>query len=193
MLHCQRDRYACTCVSIFYLVREIGTSIVETFLTLPSSDCTVSEPSLIGPILYPSVSIRFTIICATSTALVMLFPLAFITTVGSFANCTRVAVTYVMSGFLPMNISLLEVLCLTELVLVDIVRDDSARYNITFIANRLGLSKHTFEECCEARKAFPLSPSLHQGVVSHSNEVGTGRLCKIKKPCCRRYSDRACL
>jgi hypothetical protein len=64
----------------------------------------------------------------------MLFPLALITTVGSFANCTRVAVTYVIRGFLPMNISLLEVLCLTELVLVDIVRDNSARYNITFIA-----------------------------------------------------------
>ena len=118
---------------VFYLEREIGTSIVETFLILPSSDCTVSEPSLIGPILYPSVSILLTIICATSTALVMLFPLALITTVGSFANCTRVAVTYVIRGFLPMNISLLEVLCLTELVLVDIVRDNSARYNITFI------------------------------------------------------------
>ena len=107
--------------------------MVETFLGLPSSDWTVSEPSLIGPILYPRVSIRFTIICATSTALVMLFPLAFITTVGSFASCTKVAVTYVMSGFFPMNISLLELLCLTELVLVDIVRDYSAWSNITFI------------------------------------------------------------
>jgi hypothetical protein len=38
---------------------------------------------------------------------------------------------------LPMKISLLEVLCLTELVLVDIVRDSSARYNITFIATCL--------------------------------------------------------
>jgi hypothetical protein len=36
-----------------------------------------------------------------------------------------------------MNISLLELLCLTELVLVDIVRDYSAWYNITFIAANL--------------------------------------------------------
>src|SRR5919197_1080752 len=115
-----------------HLAREIGTSIVETFLVLPSSDCTVSEPSLIGPILYPSVSMRLKIIWATSTALVMLFPLAFITTVGSFASCTSVAVTYVISGFFPINISLLGLFDLTVLafaafaVLVDMVREYSA-------------------------------------------------------------------
>jgi hypothetical protein len=91
----------------FYLSLEIEISIVETFRVLPSSDLTTSEPMLTGPILYPSVSILFTIIWATSTALVMLFPLAFMITIGSFANCTRVAVTYVIKGFFPMKTSLL--------------------------------------------------------------------------------------
>src|SRR5919107_2550629 len=36
----------------------------------------------------------------------MLFPLAFMTTVGSLANWTSVAVTYVIRGFLPIKISL---------------------------------------------------------------------------------------
>ena len=66
---------------------DICTSIVETFRSLPSSDCIVCVPIFTCPILYPILSIRFTIIWATSTARVMLFPLAFTSTVGSFANC----------------------------------------------------------------------------------------------------------
>jgi hypothetical protein len=82
-----------TNVKIFYFCLEIETSIVETFLVLPSWDLINSEPMFTGPILYPSVSILFTMICATSTALVILLPLAFMITVGSFASCTKVAVT----------------------------------------------------------------------------------------------------
>ena len=40
-------------------------------------------------------------------------------TVGWFANWIRVDVTYVMSGFLPMKISLLGLPCLTVLVFED--------------------------------------------------------------------------
>ena len=76
-----------------YFALDIETSMVDTLRVFPSSDETISVPTFTGPILYPNVSIRLTIICATSTALVMLFPLALITTVGSFANCTKVAVT----------------------------------------------------------------------------------------------------
>src|SRR5919108_410529 len=42
-----------------------------------------------------------------------------------------------MRGFLPINISLLGELRLKELVLVDIVRDYSAWYNITFVTGCL--------------------------------------------------------
>jgi hypothetical protein len=34
-----------------YFARETETSIVETFLVLPSWDCIVSEPIFMGPIL----------------------------------------------------------------------------------------------------------------------------------------------
>ncbi len=93
-----------------YFDLDIETSMVDTLRGFPSSDETISVPTLTGPILYPNVSILFTIICATSTALVMLFPLALITTMGSFANCTKVAVTYVMRGFLPMKTAFLGLL-----------------------------------------------------------------------------------
>src|SRR5215213_3843418 len=82
----------------------ISISIVETFLVLPSSDWTVSDPILTSPILYPAFSILFSVICDTSTARPMLRPLALIVTVGWLANWIRVDVTYVMSGFLPMYI-----------------------------------------------------------------------------------------
>src|SRR5215207_7000071 len=78
--------------------------MVETFLVLPSSDWTVSDPILTSPILYPAFSILFNVICDTSTARPMLRPLALIVTFGWLANWIRVDVTYVMSGFLPMYI-----------------------------------------------------------------------------------------
>ena len=71
-------------IYFYHFALEIETSIVDTFLGLsPSVLLKRSEPSFTLSIRYPRESILFTIICATSTARVMLFPLALMITVGS--------------------------------------------------------------------------------------------------------------
>jgi hypothetical protein len=78
-------------------------SIVDTFLDRPSCDWSCSEPIFISPIEYPEFSVRLEIICATSTALPIVSPLALMRTRGLFANCISAEVTYAIRGFFPMK------------------------------------------------------------------------------------------